>query len=118
MKKLYEKLFGSRGTAGETLVEAMCAMVVACLAMMMLAMAISVSTDIIRKGNVAAEDYYNANSNLVAYAASGEGSSSDTDGVITVTSNVGGSATTDTVNNVRWVAEEVPGDETIISYRV
>ena len=74
MSKLFDKLFGARGTSGETLVEALVAMLVAGMALIMLAMAIGTAQNIIKAGNDKADEYYGETSTLAKHEAeSGDG---------------------------------------------
>lgn len=65
LKAIRNKFIGKSGQAGESLVEVLCAMLVAGLALMMLAMAISVSSNLITQGEETAKNYYQSNNNLV-----------------------------------------------------
>ena len=62
---LKKKFAGRAGQAGESLGEVLVAMTVAGLAMIMLAMAISVSTNIVSTSDQVEKDYYSGNSTLI-----------------------------------------------------
>ena len=104
---LKKKLRGRTGKTGETLVETLVAMTVAGLSMIMLAMAISVSTGIIARGSETANNYYSDNSALA-------NASFSSTGTITVTRTGGG--TPPTVDVKYNVDSDIPGGGTAVSY--
>ena len=106
---LMKKLRGRSGKAGETLVETLVALTVAGLSMIMLAMAISVSTGIIARGAETANTYYSDNSALANTALSSDGTVSVERGA-----SVGGS--TSQVSVKYNVDSDIPGGGTAVSY--
>ena len=104
-EELRKKLAGRSGQAGETLVETLVAMTVAGLSMIMLAMAIAVSSGIITRGATAAEAYYSGDSALVSATETGES--------VQVTRQASG-ATTIAVKYGQH--EDLPGGGTAVSY--
>ena len=98
----------ARSKSGESLVEALVAVLVSGLAMLMLSMAVTSSANIISKGADTARDYYEASNGLVEM-------SHTTDGTVKVTDNLV-SADSHTEIDVEYSKEDLPGGETGVSY--
>ena len=112
-EKIKKKLAGRRGNVGETLVEVLVAMTVAGLAMIMLAMAIAVSSRIVTQSAHAADTYYEESDNMAA----------PTSGSATLTvkstgfGELPGVTTDTTVNSLNYyLYEDMPGGGSGVSY--
>ena len=98
--------------AGETLVEALVALTVAALCLVMLAMTIAVSTKFVAEGAVTADNYY-AQSNVLAMAPA-DGTASIR---VTVSGDGSATATSSTVAVDYELYENIPGGGDAVSYR-
>ena len=110
-KLLLKKIAGRSSQRGESLVEVLVAMTVAGLAMIMLAMAIAVSSGIVHKSAEAEEAYYLGNADLVVMVKSGAS--------VTVTANYGESDLTEQPIAVKYGDQDnIPGmeHETAVAY--
>ena len=105
---LKKKLAGRSGQAGETLVEVLVAMTVAGLSMIMLAMAIAVSSNIVTQSAEAADDYYATSANMATL------SSGTATGNITVAMN--GETPGTSVSVKYYKNDNMPGGGSAVSY--
>ena len=102
------------GQAGETLVEALVAMTVAGLCLIMLAMAMAVSVNIVTRSTDTADRYYQANNALASQTGTEAGSVQVTTeaGTISATATTTGPISVDCDVN-----EDLPGGGDAVAYR-
>lgn len=108
-------------TAGETLVETLAAVVVAALGMLMLVMAISVGTNMIKQSDAAARDYYAASDALAAVSVNGNaalGDDGNDAGVAITAKGFGVIQSSTSVNDLEYVSVKMPGASSyVIAYK-
>ena len=112
LKPLMQKL-SSR--AGETLVEALVAMLVAAMALLMLAVAIGAGGNLIQVSRTQQQTYNQANTNLVTVNSAEASKASVTVTTKFVDSSLANSSQT---VNVDYVVEPLPGGDDGVSYQV